>query len=143
MGIGIISFLEDCRSRGLTKHTIETYRSNVTAYLDFVGDPLKADTPHLWNFLNYLREDVVYTVGMTRKKGVSPRTLSAYFSAISSYYDYLIYEGTLNKNSIPPFRKRYLANNRPKTNIENTWQLISIYDQHLWNDLIEKRVKQQ
>ena len=52
---------------------------------------------------------MVYTVGKTRKKGVSPRTLSAYFSAISSYYDYLIYEGTLNKNPIPPFRKRYLA----------------------------------
>lgn len=45
MGIGITSFLEDCRSRGLTKHTINTYRSNVSAYLDFVGDPLKADTP--------------------------------------------------------------------------------------------------
>ncbi len=69
---------------------------------------------------------MVYTVGKTRKKGVSPRTLSAYFSAISSYYDYLIYEGTLNKNPIPPFRKRYLANNRPNTNGENTRQLISI-----------------
>ena len=95
-------------------------------YLDFVGDPLKADTPQLRNFLNYLREDMVYAMGKTRKKGVSPRTLSAYFSAISSYYDYLIYEGTLDKNPILPFRKRYLANNRPKTNGENTRQLISI-----------------
>ena len=69
---------------------------------------------------------MVYTVGKTRKKGVSPRTLSAYFSAISSYYDYLIYEETLDKNPILPFRKRYLANNRPKTNGENTRQLISV-----------------
>ena len=68
---------------------------------------------------------MVYTVGKTTKKGVSPRTLSAYFSAISSYYDYLIYEGTLTTNPILPFRKRYLANNRPKTNGENTRQLIS------------------
>jgi len=126
MGIGITSFLEDCRSRGLTKHTIDTYRSNVSTYLDFVGKPLKADTPQLRNFLNYLREDMVYTVGKDRKKGVSTRTLSAYFSAISSYYDYLIYEGTINKNPIPLSRKRYLANNRPKTNQENTRQLISI-----------------
>jgi len=71
---------------------------------------------------------MVYTVGKTRKKGVSPRTLSAYFSAISSYYDYLIYEETLNKNPIPLSRKRYLANNKPKTNQENTRQLISIYE---------------
>ena len=125
MGIGITSFLEDCRSRGLTKHTIDTYRSNVSTYLDFVEDPLNVDTPQLRNFLDYLRDDMVYTVGKTRKKGVSPRTLSAYFSAISSYYDYLIYENILNKNPIPPFRRRYLANNRPKTNGENTRQLIS------------------
>jgi len=47
MGVGITSFLEDCRSRGLAKQTIATYRSNVGTYLDFVGDPLKADTPQL------------------------------------------------------------------------------------------------
>ena len=110
----------------MTKHTIDSYRSNVSTYLDFVGDPLKADTPQLRNFLNYLREDMVYTIEKTRKKGVSPRTLSAYFPAISYFYDYLIYEENLNKNPIPPFRKRYFANNRPKTNQENTRQLISI-----------------
>ena len=125
MGIDITSFLEDCRSRGLTKHTIDTYRSNVSTYLDFVEDPLNVDTPQLRNFLDYLRDDMVYTVGKTRKKGVSPRTLSAYFSAISSYYDYLIYENILNKNPILPFRRQYLANIRPLTNGENTRQLIS------------------
>ena len=36
-------------------------------------------------------EDIVYTIGKTSKKGVSPWTHSAYFSAISSYYNYLIY----------------------------------------------------
>ena len=126
MGIGITSFLEDCRSRGLTKHTIDTCRSNMSTYLDFIGNPLKADIPKLRNFLDHLRENMVYTIGKTTKKGVSPRTLSAYFSAISSYYDYLIYEGTLNKNPILPFRKGYLANNRPKTNQDNTRKLISI-----------------
>ena len=96
MSIDIKEFMNDCRSRGLTKHTIETYRSNVSVYLDFVEDPLNVDTLQLRNFLDYLREDMVYTVGKTRKKGVSHRTLRAYFSAISSYYDYLIYVGTLN-----------------------------------------------
>ncbi|NOR48318.1 MAG: hypothetical protein GQ533_09805 [Methanosarcinaceae archaeon] len=72
MGIDITSFLEDCRSRGLTKQTIATYRSNVSTYLDFVGYPLKADTSQLQKFLDYLRGEMVYTVGKTRKKGVSP-----------------------------------------------------------------------
>jgi len=79
MGISITSFLEDCKSRGLTKDTIETYRSNVTTYLNFIGDPLNVDTSQIQNFLDYLREDMVYTVGKTRKKGVSPRTINGQF----------------------------------------------------------------
>jgi site-specific recombinase XerC len=69
---------------------------------------------------------MVYTIGKTRKKGVSPRILSAYFPAISSYYDYLIYEGALDTKPILPFRKQYLANHRPRTNRENNRQLPNI-----------------
>ena len=45
MSIDIKEFMNDCRSRGLTKHTIETYRSNVSVYLDFVEEILNVDTP--------------------------------------------------------------------------------------------------
>ena len=90
------------------------------------GDPLKVDIPILRKFLDYLRDDMVYTVGKKKKKGVSPRTLNAYFSAIRTYYDYLIIEGELETNPILAFRKRYLTNHKQKTNGDNSRQLISI-----------------
>jgi site-specific recombinase XerC len=61
-------------------------------------------------------EDIVYTTGKTSKKGVSPWTPSAYFSAISSYYNYLVYKCALDTKPILSLRKRNQANNRPKTN---------------------------
>ncbi|MCK5581361.1 MAG: tyrosine-type recombinase/integrase [Candidatus Omnitrophica bacterium] len=126
MSINIKDFLKECRTRGLTDHTTETYKSNVACFLDFVGDPLDVDIPILRKFLDYLREDMVYTVGKKKKKGVSPRTLNAYFSAIRTYYDYLIIEGDLETNPILAFRKRYLTNHKQKTNGDNSRQLISI-----------------
>ena len=137
MDIDINNFLKDCRSRGLTKQTIATYKSNVATFLNFAGDPLKVDIPILRNFLNYLREDMIYTVGKTTKKGVSSSTLNAYFSAISSFYDYLVYEGAISTNPILPFRRRYLANQKPKTNGENTRQLISIEEMTKMIELAE------
>ena len=137
MDIDINNFLKDCRSRGLTKQTIATYKSNVTTFLDFAGDPLNVDIPILRNFLNYLREDMIYTVGKTTKKGVSPSTLNAYFSAISSFYDYLVYENAMSTNPILLFRRRYLANHKPKTNGENTRQLISIEEMTKMIELAE------
>ena len=137
MDIDINNFLKDCRSRGLTKQTIATYKSNVATFLNFAGDPLNVDIPILRNFLNYLREDMIYTVGKTTKKGVSPSTLNAYFSAISSFYDYLVYESAMNTNPILPFRRRYLANHKPKTNGENTRQLISIEEMTKMIELAE------
>lgn len=38
MNINIKDFLKECRTRGLTDHTTETYKSNVTCFLDFIGD---------------------------------------------------------------------------------------------------------
>gem|GEM_PF-4737774 len=47
MSINIKGFLEDCRARGLTEHTIATYKSNIATFLNFVGDPLNVDIPIL------------------------------------------------------------------------------------------------
>ena len=47
MSINIKDFLKECRTRGLTDHTTETYKSNVATFLDFVGGSLKVDIPIL------------------------------------------------------------------------------------------------
>lgn len=125
MDISIKNFLEDCRSRGLTNHTTATYKSNVAIFLNFVGNPLNADTPILCKFLDYLKE-MEYKRGKNIKKGVHPKTIKAYFSAISTYYDYLVYTKQIGINPILQFRRRYLSRIKQQFNGENSRQLISI-----------------
>lgn len=108
-------FIDDCQARGLTKHTIETYRSNVKTYLSSYTEPGKVDLDDLRSFL-----------GTLRGRGLQGSTLKGYFAAVSALYDYLIFEGDLTSNPIPPFRKRYLSRLKQQQNGENSRQVPSI-----------------
>lgn len=125
MSIDIKDFIEDCQARGLTDHTIATYKSNIATYLNFVGDPLDVDTSILCKFLDNLKV-MKYRQGKEIKSGVCSRTVKAYFSAISTYYDFLQFTRQLNSNPIHPFTKRYLSRIKPQYNGENSRQLISL-----------------
>lgn len=125
MRISIEAFLRDCKTRGLTDHTIATYRSNIITYLEFVGDPLKIDLSVLSRFLDHLRV-MDYTRGRHHLKGIRPMSIKAYFSAISTYYEYLVFARQLDINPIPTFTKRYLSRIKEQYNGENSRQLISI-----------------
>jgi integrase/recombinase XerD len=125
MSIDIKNFVEDCGSRGLTDHSIATYKSNITTFLNFVGNPLNVDVSILCKFLDYLKE-MDYKRGKAIKKGVHPKTIKAYFSAISTYYDYLVFTRQIEISPIPSFTKRYLSRIKQQYNGENSRQLISI-----------------
>ncbi len=118
-------FLDDCRSRGLTDHTIASYKSNIKTFLNFVGDPIQVDTNTLRDFLNYLKFDIEYKAGKQIKKGVCSQTVNTYFSAISTYYDYLIWIKKTINNPTLQFRRRYLSHNKRQYNGENSRQLIN------------------
>ncbi len=125
MSIDIEDFVKDCRTRGLTEHTIQTYKSNIAVFLNFVGNPLNVDIPILCKFLDYLKE-MEYRRGKHVKKGVHPKTIKAYFSAISTYYEYLVFTRQLGISPIPSFTKRYLSRIKQQYNGENSRQLIDI-----------------
>lgn len=118
-------FITDCIARGLAQSTVATYRCNVRDFLDHIDkDPTDIQMNDLRAFLAHLRT-MSYTVGHQRRQGVAPATLNAYFSAISSYYDFLMWEDIIDSNPIPKFRKRYLRI-KPQRNGENTRQVITI-----------------
>lgn len=119
----IKEFLTDCRARGLTAHTIETYKSCCLDFRKCNPDPLKVTL-----------EDLVIYLGELRARNLKGSTLKGYFAAIGAYYDFLIFSGAMKTSLIPPFRKRYLQI-RVNHNGENTRQLISIEDM---NELISK-----
>lgn len=110
----------DCQARGLTKHTIETYRSNVISFLRTYNEPGKVNLEELRSFL-----------GDLRTRGLQGSTLKGYFAAVSALYDYLVFEGELKSNPVISFRKRYLSRMKLQSNGENARQLISIQDMQL------------
>jgi integrase/recombinase XerD len=112
----IKEFLTDCRARGLTAHTIETYRSCCLDFLKVNPDPVKVTL-----------EDLVSYLGGLRARELSGSTLKGYFASIAAYYDFLIFTGAMKTSLIPPFRKRYLRI-KMQHNGENTRQLISTED---------------
>lgn len=110
-------FCVDCEARGLTGHTIETYRSSIKEFLERIPDPI-------W----VTREDLRKHLIVLRARNPTGSTLKGHFSALSMFYEYLIYEGFAYFNPILPLRKRYLSRIKPVTGGENTRQLISIMD---------------
>jgi site-specific recombinase XerD len=107
-------FILDCKAKGMTQHSIETYRSNVSEFLIYNPDPKVVTIDQLRNYLEKLRY-----------RQLSNSTLKGYMSAVSSLFDFLIFEKELLVNPVIPFRKRYLdrSKNHPETR-----QLISIED---------------
>lgn len=116
----IEGFLADCLARGLTGHTIETYRSQVKEFLLSYNEPYSVNLEDLKKFL-----------GSLRARGLAGSTLKGYFAAISSFYDYLIFSGAMDANLIPSFRKRYLRIKDQEGGGENERQLISIQQMQL------------
>jgi len=97
-------FLDDCTLRGYSPETIRSHRSNLRIISGFLKD-------RGWKFQEVdkqaLRELLRYLV-TERKVGV--KTQNHYFSVLSSFYEYLVYEEYVESNPVLGFRKRYLKN---------------------------------
>ena len=111
----ITDFLDDCKARGLTKHTIETYKSNVKTFLEQYPDPVTITQDELRDFL-----------GTLRARELHDSTLKGYFASISALYDFLQYEKIVEYNPVPSFRKRYLSRMKIQYGGEDERQLITI-----------------
>ena len=95
-------FCEDCRLRGMTEESIRRYRSSIRIFLKFLeGRGIsvdRVDVHALRRFLQHVRFE----------RRAKYKTVENYFSAISAFYDYLVFEGLVSRNVILPFRRRYL-----------------------------------
>jgi integrase/recombinase XerD len=80
-------------------------------------DLVKVDGTILRDWLEYLRID----------RKVSQKTLENYFTEISSFYEFLLYEGLIAANPVAAVRKRYLRRYKNGEK-EHTHKLISTED---------------
>lgn len=131
----INDFKEDCRLRDMTYDSIRSYISELRIFSKFLKqnkyDILKINNNILEDFLKYLRDE--------RKNSQS--RIENYFSALNSFYDFLLYKNYVEKNIILPFRKRYLKrykNSKPPA----IRKLISVEEMSIFiNSIIPIRDK--
>ncbi len=128
----IDAFLQDMELSGKSKTTALHYGyclKNYAAYLDG-RDPLQADKETLRGFIAYLK---------SQEK--TSKTIENYFSVISSFYEYLVFEGKTAANPVIAVRKRYLR--RYKDNDDGqARKLISVEDMsNLINSTLNVRDK--
>ena len=96
-------FLDDCRLRSYSPETIRSHRSNLRTIHSFLkknGLTFQVvDKDSLRKLLGYLKNT----------RCVGSKTVESYYSALSSFYEYLLFEDLVVVNPVPSFRKRYLA----------------------------------
>ena len=132
----IEEFYDDCELRDLTAETIRRYKSSIlifnsflthreTSVLDVTKDTLK-------EFLRYLRQE----------RAVKTKTIENYFSALSSFYEFLDFEGYIAKNPVLAVRKRFLRSYKKDRSQKSEMQLISIEEMKtLINSILDVRDK--
>ncbi|MGC9307173.1 MAG: tyrosine-type recombinase/integrase [Thermoplasmatota archaeon] len=113
-------FVDDCKVRGLTHHTIRCYRGQIRIFRDFLNEHNRhfydVDKNILKEFIRYLRN----------QRKVSQKRIENYFSSLSSFYDFLTYEDIVDKNIVLQVRKRYLRRYKKDNNGGSSRKLISI-----------------
>lgn len=118
----IDAYLLDAEVQGHTDKTITTYRSDLEYFQDWLdGSLLSVDRHDLKGFLAHLKNDRTARDGST---GLKPSTRGTYFSAISSLFEYLEWEGYVQHNPVPAFRERYMDSQT--TSGQSARQLISV-----------------
>nr|WP_321496285.1 tyrosine-type recombinase/integrase [uncultured Methanolobus sp.] len=125
-------FADDCRCRDFSNTTIQTYRCNIRYFLDFQkcdhnqlfdDFEIRTDYDKLKLFLKHLK-----------KRNLTASTINGYFSAISTFYDFLYEFEKTEKNEIPAFRRRYLKQKK-KFNYYKRRQLI---DKSTMKELVDE-----
>jgi integrase/recombinase XerD len=127
------AYLRDARRRRLTERTVENYRSCIKIFLGFLKDSaVDVDIEGLREFLDHLVGEL----------NLADASISRYFSALASFYEFLEFEGIVDKSPIPLFRKRYLCHLEVSNNAQSERQIISIEQMaELINSILDPRDK--
>lgn len=118
-------FEMDLLVRGYSKRTVESYKGHVQYFLE--NYKLKSDFDDYKLFLIHLREERKYTLS----------TISKYFAALSTFYDYLEYEKIIPCNMVPKFRRRYLRNYK-RLHTTETRKLLSVEEMSILISTIQE-----
>lgn len=134
----IRAFLEDCRLRNMQPGTLEGYKSRLIICAKILNrnglSVCRLDKESLRLILIDLRQRRV------NGKPFAFNNLTHYFAALSSFSDYLIWNGISEINLVRPFQKRYVRQLKPQHEAER--KLISVEEMAtLVNSVLDPRDK--
>jgi hypothetical protein len=119
----LADFAQDCLDRHLTEETIGRYKSPLKVFFVFLQEKgrtvLDVDKHVLKDFIHF-----------RRSQGVDQKTLENNFTALSTFYEFLCFEGHTNANPVLPVRKRYLKRYKDAEGDEDgsVRKLVSVED---------------
>ncbi|MDY6958975.1 MAG: tyrosine-type recombinase/integrase [Halobacteriota archaeon] len=126
----IEDFCKDCELQGMTPETIRRYGSSLRIFEEFLSwqntTLLDVDRAVLKDFISYLRNE----------RNNSSKTVNNNFSALSSFYEYLVYERLLERNPVLEIRRRYLGSYKSNPGNNSERKLISIEEMKMLIDSI-------
>ena len=129
--------MQDCRDREMTQDSVQHYRSVVMHFFEFVEkrsiSPYQSDKQV---FIDYLR--------YRKSEGVGQKTLENNFTALASFYEFLVFQDYVEKNPVTGVRKRYLRRYKNENDADAAPQrkLISVEEMSLLiNSVLDTRDK--
>lgn len=98
----IKEFERDCKVRGMAERSINSYRTCLNAYRDYLAAREKG-------FLTANKDDLVGFIESLRlDRGLSITTVKRYLAALSSLCEYLVFKEQIQANYVRPVRSRYI-----------------------------------
>lgn len=136
----INEYITDIKCTTLTKITIDNYHSCLKDFSRFFNKSiLDVD-------LNDLKKYKIYLEDKKNKYGepISSSTISRYFTAVESFFEFLEFDEYVDKNQMPKFRHRYLREYKRKryNSSESRRKIITVDEMSmLVNSIIDPRDK--
>ena len=98
-------FLDDAKLRGWSEWPVKCSNYTIPIFFDQIDKScIDVDMNDLRKFLMYLQK----RPGRYGKKKVSYWTIKKHVDLLASFYEFLDFEGYIDKSLIPQFRKRYV-----------------------------------
>jgi len=132
----ISDFLKDCHIRGMTKGSINSYKSPLKIFRLFLKQKglliTKITRNDIREYLSFLRDE----------KKIKQKSIENHFSALSSFYQFLVWEEKVKVNIILEVRKRYLRTYKSNNETVGKRKAISVDEMSTFiNSIMDTRDK--
>ncbi len=116
----IDGFVQDCADRGLSPGTRGHYTYCVRKYAGFLATQgcafADVDRELLRDYLRFLRE----------KEGLTPKTIENQFACLSTFHEFMVFEGLSETNHVLAVRKRFLRTYKSGASAPSPRQVLTV-----------------